>query len=144
MQLPTLAPLRPGTDLPILSLPLFADRCRAGFPSPAQDYVEQTLDLNEYCIRHPSATYYVRAEGDSMILAGISSGDLMVVDRAERANHGDVVIASIDREFTVKRLCTHPRLSLEPMNPAYKPMFVDPDSLEIFGVVMYVIHGTRG
>lgn len=135
---------RPDSELSVLSLPLFADRCRAGFPSPAQDYVEQTLDLNQYCIRHASATYFVRAEGESMILAGISSGDLLVVDRAERAGHGDIVIAAIDGEFTVKRLCLHPRLCLEPMNPAYSPIFVDPDLLEIFGVVMFVIHGTRG
>lgn len=135
---------RPDSELSVLSLPLFADRCRAGFPSPAQDYVEQTLDLNQYCIRHASATYFVRAEGESMILAGISSGDLLVVDRAERAGHGDIVIAAIDGEFTVKRLCLHPHLCLEPMNPAYSPIFVDPDLLEIFGVVMFVIHGTRG
>lgn len=125
-------------------IPLFSDSCACGFPSPAADFVEQELDLTQYCIKHPSASYYIRAEGESMILAGISSGDLLVVDRAETARHGDVVVAAIDGEFTVKRLCTHPRLALEPMNPAYATMFVNPDSLEIFGVVTYVIHSTRG
>lgn len=123
---------------------LFLNSCPCGFPSPAADFVEQELDLTQYCIKHPSASYYIRAEGESMILAGISSGDLLVVDRAETARHGDVVVAAIDGEFTVKRLCTHPRLALEAMNPDYATMFVNPDSLEIFGVVTYVIHSTRG
>ena len=63
-----------------LAIPLFVERVQAGFPSPAQDYVEQTLDLNDLCIRHPAATYFVRAEGDSMIEVGIFSGDILVVD----------------------------------------------------------------
>ncbi|ASD99345.1 translesion error-prone DNA polymerase V autoproteolytic subunit [Salmonella enterica] len=125
----------------LLKLPLFSDRCEAGFPSPAQDYIESTLDLNEYCIRHPSATYYLRASGESMIESGIQSGDLLVVDRSIAPVHGSIVIASIDNEFTVKKLCVHPRLCLLPMNPAYSPIFVDPDSLEIFGVVTHSIHG---
>ncbi|WP_413721368.1 translesion error-prone DNA polymerase V autoproteolytic subunit [Sodalis sp. RH24] len=133
----------PADLLPVLSLPLFADRCRAGFPSPAQDYVEKTLDLNEYCIRHPSATYFVRASGDSMTDAGIGDGDLLVVDRAEKAGHGDIVIAAVDGEFTVKRLCLRPRLALQPMNPAFPELFPDPDTLEIFGVVLFAVHDTR-
>lgn len=133
----------PADPLPVLSLPLFADSCRAGFPSPAQDYVEKTLDLNEYCIRHPSATYFVRASGDSMTDAGIGDGDLLVVDRAEKAGHGDIVIAAVDGEFTVKRLCLRPRLSLQPMNPAFPELFPDPDTLEIFGVVLFAVHSTR-
>lgn len=128
---------------PVLSLPLFADQCRAGFPSPAQDYVEKTLDLNEYCIRHPSATYFVRASGESMIEAGIGDGDLLVVDRDETASHGDIVIAAIDGEFTVKRLCLKPRLALQPMNPAFPVIYPAPDELEIFGVVLYAVHNTR-
>lgn len=133
----------PADQLPVLSLPLFADRCRAGFPSPAQDYVEKTLDLNEYCIRHPSATYFVRASGDSMTDAGIGDGDLLVVDRAEKADHGDIVIAAVDGEFTVKRLCLRPRLALQPMNPAFPVLFPDPETLEIFGVVLFAVHNTR-
>lgn len=76
--------------------PLFIERCPAGFPSPAADYTESELDLNEYCIRHPSATYFVRALGDSMTELGLHSGDLMIVDKSERAEHGDIVIAEVD------------------------------------------------
>lgn len=133
----------PDEEIPVLALPLFADYCRAGVPSPAADYIERTLDLNEYCIRHPSATYFVRAEGDSMVLAGINSGDLLVVDRAETPQHGDIVIAAVEGEFTVKRLCLTPRLCLEPMNPAYQPIYVEADRLEIFGKVLHVIHTLR-
>ncbi|WBM73022.1 translesion error-prone DNA polymerase V autoproteolytic subunit (plasmid) [Buttiauxella sp. WJP83] len=128
----------PTTKLPI---PLFSDSCPAGFPSPAQDYIESTLDLNEYCIRHPSATYYVRASGESMIECGIQSGDLLVVDRAWKPEHGSIVIASVEGEFTVKKLCLHPRLCLMPMNPAYSPIYINPDELEIFGVVTHSVHG---
>lgn len=124
-------------------LPLFGETCQAGFPSPATDYVEKTLDLNELCIRHPSATFFVRAEGESMIESGIHSGDLLVVDKAETPAHGDIVIASINGEFTVKKLCTHPVLCLQPMNPAYQPIFMEPDDLEIFGVVIHALHTFR-
>lgn len=123
-----------------LKIPLFSYRCEAGFPSPAQDYIESTLDLNEYCIRHPSASYYLRASGESMVESGIQSGDLLVVDRSLTPVHGSIVIACIDSEFTVKKLCLHPRLCLMPMNPAYSPIYVDPDELEIFGVVTHSIH----
>ncbi|MFW5393631.1 translesion error-prone DNA polymerase V autoproteolytic subunit [Yersinia sp. 2544 StPb PI] len=123
-----------------LKIPLFGEVCLAGFPSPASDYIEKTLDLNELCIAHPSATYFVRAEGESMTEAGILSGDLLVVDKAVKPSHGDIVIAAIEGEFTVKKLCLHPRLSLQPMNPAFSPIYVDPDDLDIFGVVIHAIH----
>ena len=123
-----------------LNIPLFTCSCSAGFPSPATDFTDSTLDLNEYCIRHPSASYYLRASGDSMIESGIQSGDLLVVDRAVTPGHGSIVIACIEGEFTVKKLCLHPRLCLMPMNPAYSPIYVDPDELEIFGVVTHSIH----
>ncbi|QQK74151.1 translesion error-prone DNA polymerase V autoproteolytic subunit (plasmid) [Pectobacterium versatile] len=126
-----------------LANPLFAAPCPAGFPSPAEDYVERQLDLNEYCIAHPSATFFVRATGDSMTEAGILSGDLLIVDKALTPGHGDIVIAAVEGEFTVKRLCTTPRLCLQPMNPAYAPIFVEPDDLEIFGVVIHAIHTLR-
>ncbi|EEQ4614452.1 peptidase, partial [Escherichia coli] len=76
--------------------PLFADRCQAGFPSPATDYAEQELDLNSYCISRPAATFFLRASGESMNQAGVQNGDLLVVDRAEKPQHGDIVIAEID------------------------------------------------
>lgn len=124
----------------IAALPLFSDRVPCGFPSPAQDYIEQRIDLNKLVIRHPSATYFVRAAGDSMNGAGIGSGDLLVVDSAKTAHHGDIVIAAVDGEFTVKRLQTHPSVMLVPENPAYSPILVGgEDSLDIFGVVTHVL-----
>jgi DNA polymerase V len=128
-----------------LALPLFAARVPAGFPSPAQDYVERTLDLNELCIAHPAATYYVRATGDSMIEAGIHDGDLLVVDRAIDAKHGNVVIAEVCGEFTVKELSLTPSVRLLPRNAAYLPIDLSgSDELVLFGVVTFVIHALRG
>lgn len=127
----------------ILPLPFFLSRVPAGFPSPAQDYVEAELDLNSHCILHPSSTYFLRAAGDSMTDAGLKDGDLLVVDKSVTPQHGDIVIAAIDGEFTVKQLQLRPRLALRPMNPAYSIIYPDPDQLEIFGVVMHFIHSTR-
>lgn len=126
-----------------LKIPLFTERCPAGFPSPAADYTESELDLNEYCIRRRHATYFVRAIGNSMNDIGLNSGDLMVVDKAEQPRHGDIVIAEIEGEFTVKRLLLHPRPALQAMNPAYPVMYPDPETLQIFGVVTAFIHKTR-
>lgn len=126
------------------SAPLFLERCQAGFPSPAADYTESELDLNEYCIRHRSSTYFVRAIGDSMCDIGLYSGDLLIVDKAERPQHGDIVIAEIDGEFTVKKLLLSPRPGLQAMNPSYPTLWPDPDHLQIFGVVTAFIHKTRG
>ena len=86
---------------PKQQIPFYSDPVKAGFPSPAQDYVERTLDLNELCIRHPNATFFVRVEGDSMIEAGIYDGDVLVVDRSVDAEHGDIVVAAVGNEFTV-------------------------------------------
>ena len=123
-----------------LAIPLFLNKVPAGFPSPAQDYVEQTLDLNELCIQHPAATFFVRVSGDSMIEAGIFHNDVLVVDRSVQAEHGDVVVASMQGEFTVKELCTKPILMLLPRNRKYRPIrIVDGSDLAIFGVVTNVV-----
>lgn len=135
--------VKPSPSPKAFSAPLFTERCQAGFPSPAADYTEAELDLNEYCIRRRSSTYFVRALGDSMNDIGLHSGDLMIVDKAERAVHGDIVIAEIDGEFTVKRLLLTPRVALQPMNPAYPTLFPDPEHLQVFGVVTAFIHKTR-
>lgn len=130
-----------------ITAPLYLESCQAGFPSPAADYVERQLDLNEYCIRHPAATFFVRASGKSMSDIGLKDGDLMVVDKAETPCHGDIVIAAVDGEFTVKQLLLssrEPRVTLQPMNPDYPPIYPDPDALEIFGVVTVFLHKTRG
>ncbi|KKO50213.1 UV protection and mutation protein [Arsukibacterium sp. MJ3] len=125
---------------PTQRMPFYSDPVKAGFPSPAQDYIERTLDLNELCIRHPNATFFVRVEGDSMIDAGIFDGDVLVVDRSIDAEHGDIVVAAVGSEFTVKQLCTQPVLQLLPRNPAYPPICLqDGDELNIFGVVTNVI-----
>ncbi|MYL84774.1 translesion error-prone DNA polymerase V autoproteolytic subunit [Desulfovibrio aerotolerans] len=127
-----------------LPLPLYLAPVSAGFPSPAEDYLDKALDLNELLIAHPAATFYVRASGDSMRDAGIHSGDILVVDRAVEPTHGRVVIAALDGELTVKRLrYTGGRLFLVPENPDYAPLEVSPEaSFEIWGVVTFVIHRT--
>lgn len=104
--------------------------------------MEEELDLNTYCIRHPASTYFVRAIGDSMKDMGLHSGDLMIVDKAEKPQQGDIVIAETDGEFTVKRLQLKPRVALLPMNPVYPTLY--PEELQIFGVVTAFIHKTRG
>lgn len=132
-----LGQLDPATHFP---LPLFLESVQAGFPSPAQDYIEKTLDLNELCIRHPSATFLVRASGLSMIGVGIYPGDILVVDRSITAEHGHIVIACISGEMTVKELCTKPHYQLIPHNPDYQPIEIqDGIELDIFGVVTNVI-----
>ncbi|EIS7744312.1 translesion error-prone DNA polymerase V autoproteolytic subunit, partial [Salmonella enterica] len=102
------------------------------------------LDLNEYCIQRRSSTYFVRAIGNSMRDMGLHSGDLLIVDKAERPQHGDIVIAEIDGKFTVKKLLLTPRPGLQAMNPAYPTLWPDPDNLQIFGVVTAFVHKTRG
>ncbi|QPS20289.1 translesion error-prone DNA polymerase V autoproteolytic subunit [Serratia plymuthica] len=118
-----------------VKLPLFGTHCPAGFPSPADDCIEQLIDFYDF-IKHPAATYFIRATGESMSDGGILSGDLLIVDRAEKSVHGS--IAAVDGEFTVKRLLLTPRIFLAPMNPAYSPIY--PETLEIFGVVIHALH----
>ncbi len=121
-----------------LELPLFLERIPCGFPSPAQDYVEESLDLNRLVVKHPSATYFVRVSGDSMSGAGIGDGDLLVVDRSLKADHGDIVVAAVAGEFTVKELRTRPSVVLMPHNLKYKPItFHAEEELQIFGVVTF-------
>ncbi|MCW0507557.1 translesion error-prone DNA polymerase V autoproteolytic subunit [Aeromonas piscicola] len=131
----------PDFNAPTLEVPLFLSPAACGFPSPAQDYVEQTIDLNQLCIAHPAATYFVRAAGDSMVDHGIRDGDLLVVDRSRKARHGSVVVAAVDGEFTVKELQLEPSVALLPGNRAYRPIhFSEGQELEIFGVVSFIVH----
>ena len=122
--------------------PLFMSKVPAGFPSPADDYIEGGLDLNEHLIKHKAATFFVRVSGDSMTGAGIHDGDLLIVDRAIEAQDKSVVIAVVNGEFTVKRIKKdHERVWLLPENEKYKPMELKEGSeLEIWGVVTNVIH----
>lgn len=120
--------------------PLVATRVFAGFPSPAEDWTEGRLDLNEYLISHPNATYYVRVAGDSMS-DEICEGDLLVVDRACEARDGDIVVARVATEFTVKRLRhSNGKMCLEAANPAFSALVLDEDSdVEIWGKVVWSI-----
>ncbi|WP_120512009.1 LexA family protein [Photobacterium salinisoli] len=120
-------------------LPLFIESVRCGFPSPADGH-EESLELMDYLIRHPNATFVLKASGESMTGAGIYDGDLLVVDRAEAVLPGRIVIARIFDEFTCKRLIRHKNAWwLKAENPAMKP-FPMPEDSEIFGVVTRNIH----
>ena len=123
-------------------LPIFWGRLPAGFPSPADDYIEGKLDITKYLVKHPAATFYVRVSGDSMIGAGIHSGDVLVVDRSLEAKSGNVIVAALDGELTVKRLYQkNGLLRLLPENPEYQPIEIQlQQSFEIWGVVTNVIH----
>ena len=125
-------------------LPLFTEAVRAGFPSPAQGYMEEPLDLNRLCIRHEAATFLLRVEGDSMIEVGIYAGDILVVDRSLEAVHGDIVVAAVDGEFTVKELALKPSPRLLPRNPRYAPIVPEEGGWELFGVVTFALHTLRG
>lgn len=123
-----------------LPLPLYSHKVAAGFPSPAQDYIEQALDLNKLCIKHPAATFFVKVSGDSMQDAGIYDNDILIVDRSVAAQHGDIVVAALSNEFTVKELCLTPCIKLIPHNPKYPVITISSaDELEIFGVVTSVV-----
>ena len=123
-------------------LPLFESSVPAGFPSPAEDHMEGGLDLNELMVRHPTATFFVRAAGDSMTGAGIHSGDILVVDKSLAPEPGNIVIAEVDGEFTVKRLRRDGRtVWLMPENEAFDPIVLgDGADLRVWGVVTFVVH----
>jgi len=134
-----LAAFRPGRSV---SCPLFIAPVVAGFPSPADDYVERGLDLNEFLVAHPQATFFARVRGTSMEGVGIHDGDTLVVDRAIAARDGQVVIALVNNEFTVKRLKRTKRgLFLVAENPSFHAIEVTPGmAFEVWGVVTFVIH----
>ena len=115
-----------------------------GFPSPAQDYMDRSLNLNKDIIKHPSATFYAKALGSSMIDAGIDEGDILVIDRALEPSDGDIVVAYVNGEFTVKYLDISNKdkgiVKLIPANPRYDEIEMhDGDQLVIWGVVSYII-----
>jgi len=122
--------------------PLFMVPVTAGFPSPAEDYIEGKLDLNKHLIKHPAATFFVRVTGDSMIGAGIHPGDIVIVDRSIEPVDRKVVIAALDGELTIKRLrITDGELSLLPENEDFEPLRITKEmNFEIWGVVTSVIH----
>jgi DNA polymerase V len=125
-----------------MRLPLFIGKVAAGFPSPADDYVDKTLDLNELLIQKPAATFFVRAQGESMLGAGIHPNDILVVDRSIEPVPGKIVICALNGELTVKRLAReHEQWQLKAENPAYTAIPLTDDlDLVIWGVVTNVIH----
>jgi DNA polymerase V len=123
-------------------VPVYACSVECGFPSPADDYIDGKLDLNEHLIKQPAATFFVRASGNSMIGAGIFDGDILIVDRSITPTDGKIVIAVVSGDMTVKRLCIKPnKAMLLPENVDYKPIIINKnEELTIWGVVTNVIH----
>lgn len=122
--------------------PLFLVPVSAGFPSPADDYIENQLDLNRYLIKHPAATFFVKVKGDSMVDAGIHSGDILIVDRSLEVNDKKVVIAVVAGELTVKRIrMIDKKIFLLPENSDFSSTEITESmDLRIWGVVTNVIH----
>lgn len=125
-----------------LSTPLYSCKISAGFASPADDHLEKCIDLNEFLIEKPAATFMLRVEGDSMIGAGIHDGDLLIVDRSLTAVNGSIVIAVVNGDLTVKRLSKQKnKVVLMPENSAYSPIEIPEDgSFFVWGCVKHVVH----
>lgn len=128
-----------------IEVPLFISQVKAGFPSPAADYAEERLDFNDLLVHHRAATYCLRVSGESMVGAGILPGDIIVVDRSLRPANGDIVVAAVSGEFTVKRFYRMSgRVELRSENPDYEPIRIEHDQeLELFGVVSSVVRQYR-
>ena len=127
---------------------MLAPGIRAGFPSPAEDYLQESLDFNRDLIRHPEATFYGQVSGDSMVDMGINEGDIVVIDRSLEPQNGDVVVGFVNRDFTIKFLdLTHKDegyIELRPANKKYKPIRIDADDdFEVWGVVVWTIKNWR-
>lgn len=128
-----------------ISIPLAIEKVAAGFPSPAQDYIDRSLDMNEHLIKNEESTFIVRVASLSMLNAGIDVDDELIVDRSLDAKHNDIVIALIDNDFTVKRLMIDETGKwLKAENPEYKNIYLsDGQELIIWGVVTYILKNTR-
>ena len=126
----------------VLDIPFYQSNVPAGFPSPAEDFMDLDLNLQSYLVQHPSATFCVRVTGDSMQNAGIFSGDVMVVDRALEPKNNTIVLAVWDGEFTVKRIQKKGnQLFLKPENQTFKPIEITEEmDFKVWGVVTHIIH----
>ena len=142
------APSSVRLHLPGYPVRLVSHRISAGFPSPAADYAEDGLDLNDYLVRNKPASFMFTVKGDSMINAGIVDGDKVIVDRSVNAKSKDIVVAVVNGEYTIKRLYkTSSKVELRPENSAYQPIvFKEGSELEIWGVVVGVVrrYGSQG
>ncbi|HIE78154.1 MAG TPA: translesion error-prone DNA polymerase V autoproteolytic subunit [Candidatus Thioglobus sp.] len=134
--------LLPKENAKELLVPIFSSRVQAGFPSPADDHMDETLDLNTHLIQHKESTFFVRAQGESMLGVGIYPGDILIVDRSVTAKSGKIVIAVVDSEFTVKRLHKYKgKITLKAENTDFDDINIKEGSeLIIWGVVTSVIH----
>lgn len=128
-----------------LRVPFASFSVPAGFPSPADDYWDSKLDLNEYLVHHPAATFLVRVQGDSMNNAGIYDGDILVVDRALEPKDGNIAVCVIDGEFTVKRLrIIKDEIYLAPESDKFKPIKITNfQDFRVWGIVTYIIHRAK-
>ena len=129
-------------DEKVLDIPFYQSNVPAGFPSPAEDFMDLDLNLQEYLVQHPSPTFCGRVTGDSMQNAGICSGDVMVVDRALEPQNNTIVLAILDGEFTVKRIQKKGQeLYLKPENSKFKPIQITEEmNFQVWGVVTHIIH----
>ena len=126
----------------------YAQAIKAGFPSPAEDHMRDSLDFNRDLIEHPEATFYGRVEGDSMMEANICDGDIAVIDRSIQARNGDVIVAFVNNEFTIKYLdLTHRKegyIELRPANRNFRAIRIDEDdNFEVWGVVVWTFKKWR-
>lgn len=128
-----------------LPLPYADEGIQAGFPSPAQDHMNESIDLNREIVRHPASTFYGRVSGDSMIDEGIEPGDIIVIDRSLEPCNGDLAVCCLDGEFTLKRISLQPNaVWLIPSNESFDPILVTPDCrFEVWGVVTHTIKANR-
>jgi DNA polymerase V len=124
-----------------MKLPLFLSSVSAGPANSATDHISSKLDLNEYLIKHPKQTFFVKVKGDSMIDSGINEGDILIVDRSMEARNYSIIIAVLNNEFTVKRVALKKKeVYLIPENPKYKPIKIDVSmNFSVWGLVTYVI-----
>ena len=129
-------------DKKVLDIPFYQSNVPAGFPSPAENFMDLDLNLQDYLVQNPSATFCVRVTGDSMQNAGIFSGDVMVVDRSLEPKNNTIVLAVLDGEFTVKRIQKKgEELFLKPENKDFKPIKVTEEmNFQVWGVVTHIIH----
>lgn len=141
----SLVPIKLAEGSSSFKVPMFGHTIRAGFPSPADDYVADTLDLNDHLMPRKEASFLLKAKGESMIGVGIHDGDILVVDRSITASNGCVVIATVDGQFTVKTLeKKRGKIRLLPANPDFEPIeFKDEQELQIWGVVTNVVHSLK-
>lgn len=137
--------LLPCRLAPVQLTPMYSHSISAGFPSPADDYIEDRLDLNQLLVSNKSATFFLRVKGDSMVNAGIHHGDIIVVDRSVQAGHRSIVVAVVDGELTVKRLIRrNGSIELHAENPKYAPIHLqDGQELTIWGVVTSSVHQVK-